>query len=149
MKKKALAYGPENRLHLNIIVGLYRAHLRIHRSTQKLVARHGLTMAQFGVLEALYHLGDMTIGDIIDKTLSTSGNMTVVIKNLEHDGWITRRQDPVDRRVWLIQLAVAGRQLIERIFPEHLQDLAGLLDGLTKEEKEQLIGLFKKMNGVQ
>jgi len=43
-------------------------------------------------MEALYHLGDLKICEIIEKTLSTSGNMTVVIRNLEKESYITRYQ---------------------------------------------------------
>jgi MarR family 2-MHQ and catechol resistance regulon transcriptional repressor len=149
MKSKIRDYGRQNRLNLNVIIGLYRSYFRIHRSTQKLIASYNITMPQFGVMEALYHLGDMNIGDIIDKTLSTSGNMTVVIKNLEKEGWIIRHTDPVDKRAYLVQITEKGKELIETIFPEHLNDLEGLLNNLDIEEKEQLIYLFKKMNRME
>lgn len=109
------------------------------------MAIHNLTVSQFGVLEALYHLGPMKIGDIIERVLSTSGNMTVVIKNLETDGWIRRISDPEDRRTSLIQLTERGEGLIERIFPEHLKDLDSKLDNLSAMEKGQLVQLFKKL----
>jgi len=141
-------YGLNNRLNLNVVIGLYRSYFRIHRRTQKLIASYNITMPQFGVMEALYHLGDMNIGEIIDKTLSTSGNMTVVIKNLEQDGWITRHADPTDKRAYLVQLTKRGEELIETIFPEHLTDLDGLLDNLDAKEREHLIYLLKKMNGI-
>jgi len=141
-------YGINNRLNLNVVIGLYRSYFRIHRSTQKLIASYNITMPQFGVMEALYHLGDMNIGEIIDKTLSTSGNMTVVIKNLEQDGWITRHADPDDKRAYLVQLTKRGEELIETIFPKHLNDLDGLLDNLDTKEKEHLSYLFKKMNRI-
>jgi len=141
-------YGMKNRLNLNVVIGLYRSYFRIHRSTQKLIASYNITMPQFGVMEALYHLGDMNIGEIIDRTLSTSGNMTVVIKNLEQDGWITRHTDPADKRAYLVQLTKRGEELIETIFPKHLNDLDGLLDNLDTKEKEHLSYLFKKMNRI-
>jgi len=141
-------YGMKNRLNLNVVIGLYRSYFRIHRSTQKLIASYNITMPQFGVMEALYHLGNMNIGEIIDRTLSTSGNMTVVIKNLEQDGWITRHTDPADKRAYLVQLTKRGEELIETIFPKHLNDLDGLLDNLDTKEKEHLSYLFKKMNRI-
>lgn len=149
MNNKIQDYGISNRLNLTIISGLYRSYLRIHRSTQKLIATYNITISQFGVMEVLYHLGDMTIGDIIDKTLSTSGNMTVVIKNLEQEGWITRHTDPRDKRASLVQLTSKGQELIARIFPKHLTDVDGLLANLERQDKEQLISLFKKMNRLE
>ena len=147
-KKNKTTYSTQDQLNLKLIVGLYRSQARINRSTQKLLAEFHLTVAQFGVLEALYHLGSMKIGDIIAKTLSTSGNMTVVIKNLEKDGWIERYADPHDGRVSLIQLTEKGTQLIATIFPQHLQDLETVLSKLSSDEKNQLLRLLKKLNSI-
>lgn len=148
MKGKTRKYKFSDQLNLHVVVGLYRSYLRLSRSTQKLMAGYKLTEPQFGVLEALYHLGDMKIGDIINKTLSTSGNMTVVIRNLEQEGWVTRLRDPIDRRAHLVQLTPKGNALMASIFPEHLTELARLLGNLDAEEKQQLIALLKKLNNV-
>lgn len=148
MVKNEKYYGAKNELNLRVIIGLYRSYSRINRSSQKLMAAYQLTVSQFGVLEALYNLGPMRIGDIIARMLSTSGNMTVVVKNLEQDGWISRYSDPKDGRVCLIQLTVKGKHLIETIFPEHLSDLKSLLGNLDEVDKRQLIELFKKLNGI-
>lgn len=148
MENKAKDYGISNRINLHVVIGLYRSYFRINRNTQKLMARYNLTEPQFGVMEALYHLGSMKIGDIIERTLSTSGNMTVVIRNLEQEGWVTRCTDPTDRRACLVQLTEKGKELIETIFPEHLKDLEKILENLDEAEKRQLIQLFKKLNGI-
>nr|WEJ77368.1 MarR family transcriptional regulator [Streptococcus suis] len=44
-------------------------------------------------MEALYNKGNLRIQDLIDKLLSTSGNMTVVIKNMIRDGYIYKAID--------------------------------------------------------
>ncbi|MHB8127431.1 MAG: MarR family winged helix-turn-helix transcriptional regulator [Mobilitalea sp.] len=120
----------------------------MNRQTQRVLTEYKLTVAQFGVLEALYHLGDLKINDIIEKTLSTSGNITVVIKNLEKDQMIERYRDPGDSRVCMIRLTKTGEDLIRTIFPEHLQQLNNTLKNLDFEEKKDLIKLLKKLNGI-
>ncbi len=121
----------------------------MNRRTQRLLSDYHLTIAQFGVMEALYHLGDMKINDIIEKTLSTSGNMTVVIKNLEKDGWIRRYKDAYDGRICMIALEKKGEELIGEIFPKHLEHLAGFFEKLDREEKQQLSQLLKQLNGIE
>jgi MarR family transcriptional regulator, 2-MHQ and catechol-resistance regulon repressor len=148
MEEKSKSYSPGNQLNLRLVIGLYRSYSRINRSSQKLMASYQLTVPQFGVLEALYHLGPMKIGDIIARMLSTSGNMTVVVKNLEQDGWICRYSDPSDGRVCLLDLTDKGENLIETIFPEHLKDIRTMLENLDETEKRQLIQLLKKLNGI-
>ena len=90
----------------------------------------------------------MKIGDVIAKTLSTSGNMTVVIKNLEKENWIQRTVDPADGRVSVIQLSTQGEQVIAAVFPQHLNQLDKMLVNLDLADKKQLIQLLKKLNGV-
>ncbi len=141
-------YGPENELNLHMIIGLYRSYARLNRNTQRLLSQYNLTLAQFGVLEVLYHLGPMKIGDVIAKTLSTSGNMTVVIKNLVKENWIRRTVDPMDGRISVVQLTETGHQLIETVFPQHLNELDKMLANLDLADKEQMIQLLKKLNGV-
>ena len=141
-------YGQVNQLNLHLIIGLYRSYARLNRNTQRLLSQHNLTLAQFGVLEVLYHLGPMKIGDVIAKTLSTSGNMTVVIKNLAKENWIRRSVDPADGRVSVIQLTTQGEQLIAAVFPQHLDELDKMMVNLTQTDKKQMIQLMKKLNGV-
>lgn len=50
-----------------------------------------LTPTQFGVMDMLNAKGRMKISELIDCMLATSGNMTVVIKNMEKKGWLIQK----------------------------------------------------------
>jgi MarR family transcriptional regulator, 2-MHQ and catechol-resistance regulon repressor len=141
-------YNEQDTHNLKLVIGLYRSQTNLNRQTQKMLAEHKLTMAQFSVLEALYHLGDMKINDIIEKTLSSSGNITVVIKNLEKDKLIERYPDPKDSRVCMIRLTASGEDMIRSIFPENLKLIENFMKNLSKEEKLELNKLLKKLNGL-
>lgn len=145
---KRKEYSHLDELNLKLVIGFSRTTLGLHRNTQRLVAAYGLTLPQFGVLEALYHLGDLKICEIIEKTLSTSGNMTVVIRNLEQEGLVHRLQSPEDRRVYRIAISEKGAAIIRELFPEHLKELEKGLARLSDREKDELIRLMKKLNGV-
>lgn len=146
--KTTYDYGEANQLNLKLVIGFSRSALNLHRNTQRLVAEYGLTLPQFGVLEALYHLGSLKICEIIDKTLSTSGNMTVVIRNLELEGLVNRFQDPEDKRVFRIEITEKGTAIMADLFPRHLVELAAVMERLDTGEKEELARLMKKMNGI-
>lgn len=109
------------------------------------IRQEGLTVSQFGVLEILYHKGDLRIFEIIEGTLSTGGNMTVVIANLEKDGFVRRLPDPHDGRASLVGITDKGRALIEQIFPSHVENIGTIFDVLTIGEKRQLGQLLKKL----
>ncbi|WP_394525693.1 MarR family winged helix-turn-helix transcriptional regulator [Lacrimispora sp. JR3] len=145
MKKNTISYGKENDLNLKALIGLSRTTQALHRRAGAIFNQAGLTSAQFAALEALYHKGDLTINEIMDSILSTSGNMTVVINNLEKDAMVERHPNPNDKRSCIIAITPKGREKIEEIFPRHLEDLADSFMGLEEEEKEMLVHLLKKI----
>lgn len=140
------SYGEINDINLKTLIAISRSYQTILKRLNKVFKEGGLTPSQFGVLEALYHKGDLRIGEIIEKILSTGGNMTVVIDNLEKSGMVKRYQDPNDRRASIISITEKGRRKIEEIFPIHLEELNNALINLSLEEKKILINLHKKLN---
>ena len=126
--------------------------IKLTRCTNSLFARLAerntigdLTYSQFAVLEALYHLGPMTAGDVSQKILKSGSNLTTVIDNLERDGLVRRVRDTNDRRVINVHLTEAGSSRIETVFPEHVAGLVEEFSALSASEQELLGKLFKKL----
>ena len=149
MNKLKRDYGEENSINLKLVIAISRTQTAFSRNLQTFLNKYGLTIAQFGVLEALYHIGPMSIGALIDKNLSTSGNMTVVIRNLEKDGLVARCVRETDRRAFEIKLTESGSVLIQKAFEMHLEVLEAYFKTLTSEDKNELMHLLKKLNGIQ
>ena len=136
----------ENYLDLSTLIVFTRAEHSIHRKEYQTIKDHGLTAAQFGVLEALYVKGDLKIGQLIEKILTTSGNMTVVVRNLEKAGLVKKIEDPADKRSTIISLTDLGRKKIEEILPSHYQNIIDIFSVLSDEEKVQLKEILKKLS---
>ena len=134
----------ENQTALHSLVIFRRANNAIGRQEIETIKKHNLTVCQFGVLEALYNKGNLRIQDLIDKLLSTSGNMTVVIRNMIRDSYIFKVPDTKDRRAFLIGLTPLGRETIEKILPEHYENIGRIFSVLTAEEQEVLANILKK-----
>lgn len=148
MNEKKNTYGELEDLNLKTLIALSRCTQNVHKREYKTIKEGGLTVSQFAVLEILYHKGDLRVSEIIDKILSTGGNMTVVIDNLVKDNLVKRCIDPKDRRVNLISITEKGKDLISEIFPKHLENINEIFSALTTEEKKNLISLLKKLSGV-
>jgi MarR family transcriptional regulator, 2-MHQ and catechol-resistance regulon repressor len=128
------------------------SYIKLSRATEVVTQRihnhlnaHQLTISQFGVLEALYHLGPMTVGQLGGKILRSSGNMTLVIDNLVKRGLVSREPRPDDRRCIEIHLTAAGTALIAQIMPQHVTGVVQTMAALTAEEQQQLATLCKKL----
>ena len=134
----------ENELELSTLIVFTRAEHTIHKKEFKTIKESGLTIAQFGVLEALYNKGDLRICEIIEKILTTSG----IIKNLEKDGLVKKNSDPEDKRSCIISLTDEGRKVIENILPNHINNIRNIFEVLTDEEKITLKNILKKFKNV-
>jgi len=130
-------------------LGLWVALARCYATYQKAVAaavqEHGLTLPQFGALEALYHLGPLSLGELAEKLLVTGGNVTYVMDRLEGQGLVTRFRSEDDRRVVLARLTEEGKALVARVFPEHAERIEHLCRHLDADEQEELRRLLKQL----
>lgn len=135
----------DERRTLRLWITLARCYQTFARESAHHLAKHGLTTAQFGVMEALYHLGPTKLGDLADKLLVSGGNVTYVMDRLAALGYVTRDRCSEDRRVFWASLTEQGREFIAEVFPDHAAHLSAATDHLTGPEKESLRALLKKL----
>lgn len=131
-------------INQKIIIGSSRMRNELYRELERVFLQFDLTTSQFAILEVLYSQGELLVGEIQVKILSTPGNVPVVIENLKKKGLITKRQDLKDRRCSVIALTDSGKELVKKILPIHDTRLDELLRGYTEEEKAMLVKLFLK-----
>lgn len=126
------------------MVVIRKAFRTIDTTVSETFKADGLTPTQFSVLDVLYSKGPMKIGELLESILATSGNMTVVIRNMEKKGWVTRTTCPNDKRAYLVTLTEEGCQVIERALPHHITKIEETFAVLTPQEQLELIRLLKK-----
>jgi MarR family 2-MHQ and catechol resistance regulon transcriptional repressor len=108
-----------------------------------------LTPPQFGVLEALAHLGPMKMCEIGSKLLMSGANVTGVVDRLEKKGLVRRVMDAEDRRMFLIHLTDEGSRVIAKIFPIHAGRIEVFTNALISKEKRLLTDLLKRLGKAQ
>ena len=147
MEKKS--YYEKDQLNLKLFLILNRCGHSVNKNIYPIFKKEHITEAQFYVLELLYHKGDLKIKEIVEKTFSSGGTMTVIIENLLKEGFIVKKQDESDRRASLISITDKGSNLVEKIFNNHIINLDKVLSILEKNEKENLMYLLKKLGKAQ
>lgn len=133
------------RLALTTYVRLMRAANTARAFASRQLDDSGLTLTQFAVLEALYHLGPMSLSAIAQKVLTTGGNLTMVAGNLERDGLVERERSDEDGRVQILSLTQKGKVLMRRVFPAHAAAITEFMCALQGLELEQLGELCRKL----
>lgn len=130
---------------LSLWVVLARAHAAVLGHAQAHALRHGLTPAEFGILEALYHKGPLLLGEVQRALLVSSGGTTFLVDRLTAKGLVERRDCPEDRRARYAALTARGARLVREIFPEHAATITRAVAGLTRAEQRRATALLKRL----
>jgi len=130
---------------LDAFIKLMRAADSLSADLSRHVADAGLTLGQFGILEALLHLGPMCQGELGAKLLRSGSNTTTVVDNLETRGLVRRTRRADDRRVIDVSLTPEGRRLIARLFPAHARRITRLLGALSPDDQRRLGDLCRAL----
>jgi MarR family transcriptional regulator, 2-MHQ and catechol-resistance regulon repressor len=130
---------------LNAYINLTRAANTLESVMAAQLEAQGLSVSQFGTLEALFHLGPLCQHEIADKLLKSGGNITMVIGNLEKRGWIKRERVAGDARLIRIHLTPAGRRRVAKILPSHVAAITSAMRNLSNKEQEALRSLSRKL----
>lgn len=136
---------PAERDALKLWVILSRAHGAIAARAAADVARHDLTLAEFGVLEALYHKGRMLLGEVQRSLLVSSGGVTYLVDRLTQRGLVRREACPEDRRARYAALTPEGTAFVRAAFPAHAAVVADALAALTPDEQREATRLLKRL----
>lgn len=127
------------------------AYIKLMRAAESVTARThvalppGLTLTQFAALEALFHRGPLFQSELATKLLKSGGNLTLVVANLERDGFVTRERTPADRRFVKVALTPKGRRLIGALFPKIAAGVTREFSALTLREQSTLARLCKRV----
>ncbi|MEP6764678.1 MAG: MarR family transcriptional regulator [Gemmatimonadaceae bacterium] len=130
---------------LKFWVKLSRAHNAIAAHANADIARHGMTLAEFGILEALYHRGPMLLGEVQRRILVSSGGITFLVDRLVSKGLVERRQCTADKRARYAELTEKGERFVAEIFPPHATVIAAAVSSLSEEELADVSSLLRQV----
>ena len=117
--------------------------LRLQRGV---MSRERLTESQVQALRALRVQGSLTHSELSRELGKTGGNITLVIDNLEKRALVERVRNPEDRRSVSVYLTPSGEELIDKVFPHLLEEIAEEMSALTVSEQEELRRLCRKLH---
>jgi DNA-binding MarR family transcriptional regulator len=128
------------------ITGLVRAESVVVNALNDTWRKHGVTAAGFNVLMILDGAGEpLCPHEIGARRLVTKGTVTGVIDSLLKAGFVERRPHPEDRRMQLISLTPAAREMLRELLPEQRKVEEHVLERLSPRERETLVRLLGKL----
>src|SRR4051794_6147492 len=125
---------------------LLRAEASVRRRLTADLEREGLSATGFTVLVALEISGGADeLRDLRARLDTSKANATEVVTTLESRGLVARSRSPADRRTAIVELTARGRELVDRLFPEHTARVARTFAVLDEHEKRELAQLCRKL----
>jgi DNA-binding MarR family transcriptional regulator len=120
----------------------------LDRARSAAFTAHGLEVWEFDVLAALRRAGhpyELSPGELIRQTLSTSGTMTNRVNRLEARGLVERLPNAEDRRGVRVRLTGAGRGLVQDALADLLEYERDVLSSIEPAERDQLAELLRRL----
>ncbi|MEU1267821.1 MarR family transcriptional regulator [Streptomyces sp. NPDC005799] len=121
------------------------ASLLRHAVDQQLRESGDLSYVQF---QLLARLGDSPTGshrmtDLADGVVYSRSGLTYQVGLLEKDGLVVRAPSPDDERGVTVTITDAGRALLGKVLPGHIEVVNGLLfEPLSRDDVKALAGLL-------
>jgi DNA-binding MarR family transcriptional regulator len=98
-----------------------------------------LTYAQSQVL---FHVADNAgchMGDVAKAFGVTLPAITHIVDRLEEKQFLSRADDPADRRVYVLELTRAGRALVQELHALQMRGVEGVLRRMSAEDRQRVI----------
>ena len=128
------------------VIGRMMCVHRLHRrALEKQVQATGLYRAQHRTLMHLAKNPGISQTELAKSLEVTTATVTVTLKKLEQEGYVTKKVDRADNRFHQIEITEKGKKIVEEsecIF-SNLNHV--MLQDFSEEEKEQLIAFFDRI----
>lgn len=108
--------------------------LHIDNAEKAFLNQFKLSVPRFYTLFHIYNHPGINYIDLTDLLLCTKSNTTRIVRSLQKEGLIDRRNHPDDGRSFQLFLTDAGKDLFERIYPQYLAHINWLMSHFTDAE---------------
>jgi MarR family 2-MHQ and catechol resistance regulon transcriptional repressor len=136
----------EDGLARQALDSLQRAEANVRRRLTVELEREGLSASGFAVLVELSGAGgEVELRELRVRLRTSKANATEVVTTLETRGLVQRFRLAHDRRAASVRLTAAGREVVDRLFPEHAERVQAAFAALDAEEQRLLTALCAKL----
>lgn len=146
MMPREMSLSPGDPLAHRALDSLFRAEAFVRRQLSGELEREGLSASGFSVLVVLTTAGgELELRTLRARLRTSKANATEVVTTLESRGLVKRFRLAHDRRAASVRLTTAGRELVERVFPEHTERVGNAFAALDEAEKKQFADICRKL----
>lgn len=138
------------RIQMEAWLAFLHSHVQLVSLLDKeLVQQHGVSLGDYEVLAFLDRTpeGKMRMSDLARIVMISPAALTRRVDSLVKRGLVSRFRADEDSRVVLATLTSAGKRLIDKIAPTHIEGVKRhFVDVLTRQEIEVIAGALAKVS---
>jgi DNA-binding MarR family transcriptional regulator len=121
---------------MTLILQVLSTAQAITKAGQRLFKPHGLTVAQFNVLNLLSDQAEgMRASNLARALIVDPSNVTGLLKRMKAEGYLKALDHPSDRRQHVVGLTARGRIVWQKAFRNYHRALKAFEAGLRPEER--------------
>lgn len=113
---------------------IYRVSTLMNMRLQGRLKAVGINLSQWRVLSVLRSHGQLSLTQIVERTVMEQPTISRVIGQLEAEGLIERNSSPEDSRISLISLTTGGEAMFDEISPDAVRHQRTALEGLSTDD---------------
>jgi DNA-binding MarR family transcriptional regulator len=127
---------------------LHRASIRLLRALRQEDRKTGLSAPRLSALSVLVFDGPKSVSALAAAEHVRLPSMSRLVKEMQRDGLVKRRRDPVDRRVSMLQATPKGNRVMKMGRGLRLTRLAEELSGLARADRDTLAEAAKILQEI-
>jgi len=106
-----------------------------------------ISQARFNILIILKYEGEDGISqnEILQRMVSTKGNLSIHIANLERCGYIRRQASKEDMRRNVVRLTAKGRRVLDKLEPGYEGHIRAISEDLPANRAESLTEMLRTL----
>ncbi len=137
---------PKGARHRRTWMSLVRCFSSIEAVLMRFFAqKYNSSLPRYDVLTALaMHPGGLTMGELSAMLMVTKGNVTGVIRRLEHDKLVRKKTSKADRRVQSVTILKRGRDQWEAMHADYDQIISTLMGGVSRDDAKIMMAALDK-----
>ena len=109
----------------------------------QIVVANGFTVSEWRVLATLADGKPMTVGRLVQITVTKQPTITRVLDRMEEKGYVKRLPYETDRRITLVQITKTGRAMVARLMPQAREHEMHALEPFGQRRTEELKSILR------
>ncbi|QIV78195.1 MarR family transcriptional regulator [Fervidobacterium pennivorans subsp. shakshaketiis] len=122
--------------HLEQLLRTICFKIRVHG--REALKNYSITAAQFDLLQRVYFNGPQTMTKLSQSLGIAKSTTSGLVMRLVRDGFLNRRRDETDRRVFKVEITPLGEQVIKAVIEMRVKYIEEVITQIS-EDKTKLI----------